>query len=217
MLHQVAGHPKTWCASIPRPGKPTRSVRWAKTCAALMDAGGGLYLLRRGLAILEAQEWGSGVVLGTWPATATRGGVTAVGGQWVWADVQSDTIHELGWSGGKGAGARQVVGGKPTGSAWGAASRPGFPWGGAPGGVAAGFTFPKGAADTSPKRPVRCHYPGRRDFPRGAGVISPQSRWDFLTGRRTASRGVHAPEGGVSCVRWGRVNPWRSVTATHRA
>ena len=122
MLYQVAGHPKSLVRIDPATGQADALRPLGEDVCGIDARGPVLYRLRRGLAILEAQEWGSGVVLGTWPATATPGGLTLAGGRCVWADVQSGTIHELGWNGGEGAGARQVVGGKPTGLAWGAGS-----------------------------------------------------------------------------------------------
>ncbi len=120
MLYQVAGRPKSLVRIDPATGAAEGLRPLGEDVCGIDGRGPVLYLLRKRLGILEAQEWGSGVVLGTWPSTATPGGLTLVGGQCVWADVQSGAIRVLDGDGREASTAPQVVGGQPTGLAWGA-------------------------------------------------------------------------------------------------
>ncbi len=120
MLYQVAGRPKSLVRIDPATGKAEVLRPLGEDVCGIDGRGPVLYLLRKRLGILEAQEWGSGVVLGTWPATATPGGLTLVGGQCVWADAESVAIRVWDGDGREASTAPQIVGGQPTGLAWGA-------------------------------------------------------------------------------------------------
>lgn len=120
MLYQVAGRPKSLVRIDPATGQAEVLRPLGEDVCGIDARGLVLYLLRKGLGLLEAQEWGSGLVLGTWPATATPGGLTLVGGQCVWADAESGAIRVFDGGGPEGSTVPQVVGEQPTGLAWGA-------------------------------------------------------------------------------------------------
>ena len=117
-LYQVAGHPKQLVQVDPDSGHTDVLRVLGEDVCGIDGPGAVLYLLRKGVGTLEAQEWGSGVVLGTWPATAAPGGLTLVGDSAVAADLGRGTLQAF--SGGGWLAPPVAVGGRPTGLAWGA-------------------------------------------------------------------------------------------------
>lgn len=120
LLYQVAGRPKSLVHVDAATGDAQDLRLLGEDVCGMAGEGLVLYLLRRGPGLLEAQEWGSGVVLGRWPTTATPGALALVKGRCVWVDVPSGALHVFDGGALEDSTAREAIGGPPAAMAWGA-------------------------------------------------------------------------------------------------